>query len=153
MQHHQTEPEIPDFDMIAARATNRKIWRATALIVAGTLAYASFLPPEHALLTVGNLLLVFAMAAAVLAVLRLQPLWAAHLTFWDMSLMLLAVSAAAMAAFELPALQTYFEAGAATEAPAAIDEAAATAQAAAAETELEQAVPDVAPLGIDEEVQ
>ncbi len=147
MQHHQTEPEIPEFDMTAARAANGKIWRATALIVAGTLAYASFLPPEHALLTVGNLLLAFAMAAAALALLRLQPLWAAHLTFWDMSVMLLAVSAAAMAAFEQPVLQAYVEAGAATEATLGLDEAAA------AGTEIDQAAtPDAPPLGIDEEI-
>ena len=117
MQHHRSKPELPDFEAMAIRAMNRRICFTTALIVAGTLVYASIQPYERFLPTVNELLIPFAVAATAVGLLRLQRPWAPHLTFWDMAAVLLFLSTAAVLAFELPALQAYFEAIGALEEP------------------------------------
>jgi len=104
------------------RAMNRWICSTTAMIVTGTLVYASFQPHEHVLPTVHRLLIPFAIASMAVSLLLMQRPWAPHLTFWDMAVVLLFLSITAALAFELPALQAFFDAIGAQEEPPGLAE-------------------------------
>ena len=88
---------------------NARMGFLIALAVAFSFAYASFHPHQLVLPAASNVLVAFAIGAAALAMVRLQPPIAPYLTFWDKSAVLMLFATGALLVHQLPGLQAYFE--------------------------------------------